>query len=314
MNRSFSALSLLALALFGGGCGPQMNPPLTSEPGNGGPIPGTGLGMTGGPGTGGGGGSGGAATGTAYLRVAHLSADAGALDLCVRATGTMGWPGGLAFKPLQSTGLAYPGVSNYVAVPAGVSLDLRAAVAGTDCTTPNRLVDASAVGPFLDGKYYTAGAIGLKAASTTPLVLDVFKDDVVADPANAKLRFIHAAPGLPGPVDVVTESLRGDAAATTLFATVAYGQIASPSSAGNGALSVKGYASLPSPPAALGVRSDENGAPTTQDGIYYAGPALSPGGTYTIYSIGIATPHALLCTDTASLASATFAAACVKSP
>jgi hypothetical protein len=233
------------------------------------------------------------------LRVAALSPDAGPLDVCVRTTGTSGWPGGLQLAAAQHTsGLTYPAVSSYLSVPAEAPIDIRLAVAGSDCTTPNRLADLDAVGPFVTGKFYSVGAIGLKAKSGAEgLAAVVFKDDVAPDAANIKLRFIHAAPALPGTVDVVAETLDHTMTAT-LFGAVAYASIADVTVPANAQLSAKGYATLPSAPASIGVRVDAGGSPVGGDALSLA-PLLEAGQVYSIFAIGAAAAHALVCSDTA---------------
>jgi hypothetical protein len=253
---------------------------------------------------------------TALLRMAHLSGDAGPLDLCVRTSGTMGWPDGLAFKAVQQpAGLTYPQVSNYVVVPAGTTIDIRAAVANTDCTALNKVAELMTVGPFVSGKYYTVGAVGLKAGSgAQALALAVYKDDVAVDPAGSKVRFIHAAPAMSGAVDVVSELKQSDPRPTVLFSQVAFGKIADVSLAANVAVSIKGYAVLPSTPADIGVRLDSNGTPGATDTIYVAAPPIPVGGSYTVFAIGAAATRTFICADKADMAATTFAASCVRVP
>jgi hypothetical protein len=314
-SRTITKTTLLSALALGhvlavSGCGGQDHPTLDSVSGGGNALPPVGIG---GNGTGGGG----SGSGTALLRLAHLSPDAGNLDLCVRTTGTAGWPAGMEFQPLgQPSGLAYPGVSNYIRVPAGVPIDIRAAAGGSDCTTPNKVADDDSVGPFVDGKYYTVSMIGLRLGGTAgqALSLAVFKDDVASDPLTAKVRFIHGAPGLLGAVDVVRERGRNDPQPTPLFSSVSYGDIALSSTPGNNAISAKGYAALGGDFGDLGVRTVQNGSPAALDSVYYGGAVFSIGGTYTVFAIGTATPRVLVCTDTEAAASTTFAARCAKSP
>jgi hypothetical protein len=256
----------------------------------------------------------GAAT-PAFVRVAHLSADAGPLDVCLRTTGTSGWPGGLALGSGHGGGgLVYPALSGYVPVPSGAPLDVRLAAAGTDCTTGNRLADLDSIGPFVAGKLYSVAAVGLKAGSGgNALAAVVFKDDVAPDAANIKLRFIHAAPALSGAVDVVAEAARDEAQpSATLFADVAYGQIADVTLPANAQLSAKGYATLATVPAAIGVRVDAGGVPAGHDALFVAAPPLVNGEVYSVFAIGAATAHALICVDTNASAATTPTASCTK--
>jgi hypothetical protein len=312
MSRTITMMTLISAFAFG--CGGNDHPTLDSVAGGGNTLPpgGSAVGGSGGSGTGGGG----LATGRALLRLAHLSPDAGNLDLCVRTTGTPGWPAGMEFRPLgQAAGLGYPGVSNYIEVPAGAAIDIRAAAGGSDCTTPNKVADLDNVGPFVDGKFYTVAMIGLRVGGTASqaLALSVFKDDVASDPLSAKVRFIHGSPGLAGAVDVVRERGRNDPAPTLVFSSVSYGDIALSSTPGNNAISAKGYAALTGAFGDLGIRVKSE-SPSALDSVYYGGASFSIGGTYTVFAIGTATPRALVCTDTEAAASTTFAANCAKSP
>lgn len=262
-----------------------------------------------------GGTTGGGAGDQAFLRVAHLSGDAGALDVCVRTTGTMGWPDGLAFKALQQPiGISYPAVTNYLQVPAGAPIDIRAAAAGTDCTPTNKLVDAANVGPFLAGKYYTVAAVGLKAgAGAQALALQVFKDDTAIDSAHVKMRFIHAAPGIAGAVDVLAEHRQNDAdPAAVLFAAVGLGQIANPTLPANAMLTAKGYALVPTAPGPLGVRVDQGGTPAVIDALFVSAPPMQVGAVYTLFAIGTAAPRAFVCSDLPTPIDAAFLASCAK--
>jgi hypothetical protein len=264
----------------------------------------TGVGGAGGMGSGGSAPTSDGGTQLALLRLTNLSGDAGPLDICVRTTGTSGWPDGLALAPTTPGGVTYPGVSGFVSVPAGAPIDIRLAVAGTNCTTGNKLVDLTSIGPFADGKFYSVAAVGLKARNGSDgLSLAVFKDDVAPDPANIKLRFIDAAPALGGAVDLVSETVK-DGAPTRLFTSVAFGKIADTTLSANAQLSAKGYATLPSAPTALGVRLDSGGMPGTSDALYIGAPGLQPGAVYSVYTIGAEAVHALVCVDTAASATA----------
>jgi hypothetical protein len=115
-----------------------------------------------------------------FVRVAHLSPDAPAVDVYVDGT-----------KVLSD--VPYKTVSNYLPVPAG-SHTFKVTAAGQTTAV------ISATETIAAGTYYTVAAIGplaqIKAA--------VFTDDLAAPPAgDAKIRAVHAAVGAPSPVDVL---------------------------------------------------------------------------------------------------------------
>jgi hypothetical protein len=153
----------------------------------------------------------------AHIRVAHLSPDVPAIDVCLAPTGSAFAGAGILRRLNVTAGLAYPQVTTYLDVPvASYSVRLVAAAA-TDCTTavvpdtPNVVV--------VDNLYATIGALGdltvppadagAPDAGTadgatvdggtipTSFGLKVFVDDrdPPIPPGNINLRFIHASPG-----------------------------------------------------------------------------------------------------------------------
>lgn len=130
------------------------------------------------------------AQGDGFVRVAHLSPDAPAVDVYVDGSKAV-------------TGIAYKTVTNYLPVPAGTHTFT------VDPTgTTNAVITASAT--ISAGAFYTVAAVG-PVASIKGIILN---DDMSAPPAgDAKVRAVHAAVGAPSPVDVLAN---GKAAFTGL--------------------------------------------------------------------------------------------------
>lgn len=150
-------------------------------------------------GTGGNGGAGGGAPAETLIRLAHLSPDTVEVNVCLLPD----LDGAEPIGPLVGEGgLSFPSVTEYVAIEPG-TYGLRV-VAGTatDCGTGILEVE-----PFeiAEGTTTTLAATGLSAAeegSADALGISAYSDDLTAPTAgNARLRLIHAAPGVP-PVDV----------------------------------------------------------------------------------------------------------------
>ncbi len=134
----------------------------------------------------------GPASSTAFVRVAHLSPDAPAVDVWVDGT-----------RVLRN--VPFKAFSSYLQVPAG---NRQVQVTPAGATTPvviNAALDVSA------GTYYTVAATGV-LASIAPTVL---VDDPLTDKDAARIRFIHAGPDAP-PVDITLTD------GTVLFGNVAF--------------------------------------------------------------------------------------------
>jgi hypothetical protein len=159
--RSLAAL-VLALPLFAIGCSDDDNSPTAPE------------------------------TGDAYVRVAHLSPDAPAVDVWV--------DGNVVLQDV-----AFDDFSSYLPLPAGRH---RVQVSPANQTTPI-VIDANV--DIAEGKSYTVAAMG-PLASISAVVLT---DDVARDPSAAKIRFVHASPDAP-PVDITLTD------GTVLFEEVAF--------------------------------------------------------------------------------------------
>lgn len=231
--------------------------------------------------------------GTAFLRVAHLSPDAPAVDLCVAPHGSGAFTGPVLESLGAAAGLAYGEVTAYVELDAG-RYDVRivapdATACGTSLAGLPDVTDLPALG---DGTYATAAAIGLltgtgdQAFRVTPYV-----DTPAVDAGKVALRFVHAAPTTPE-VDVGLGT--GDAF-TPVFTGVAFGAFAS----GTG-LDANGFVVTdPIADGTVSARLAEGGAEAlVLDGI------TAPAGTIaTAFAIGNAAEkplQVLLCLDNAA--------------
>ena len=163
----------------------------------------------------------------ARVRIAHLSPDTPAVDVCLAPAGTQAF-GAPLVRTLAgdgTTGLSYPQVTGYLDLPAA-SYDVRVVHASTgSCATPS-IPDTKGVA-LAAGQVATIAAIGDlepagAAAHDAALHLAIFNDAATPPSDQLRLRFIHASPGTPA-VDVGTGS---GAAFQRVFANVAFGGIA----------------------------------------------------------------------------------------
>ncbi len=140
----------------------------------------------------------------ARIRVAHLSPDAPAVDVCLKPSG------GAYTRPVlaglgAAGGLSFPQITTYVELPPA-RYDVRIVVAGDPGGCANAAV-ADTMGVAVDqGLTATVAAIGVLdrsgAASHDPgFKLAVYADATSTAAGKGKLRFIHASPGTPA-VDV----------------------------------------------------------------------------------------------------------------
>lgn len=169
----------------------------------------------------------------AHVRIAHLSPDTPAVDICLAPAGTGAFSQRLLDTLGATGGLSYPQVTAYVDLPVG-SYDVRIVHATASGCAIGAVPDALGVS-IHDQETATVAAIGVldpsgPAASNPPLQLAVFADDTAVDPGKSKLRFIHASPGTPA-VDV---GLGSGATFTKVFADVSFGGIAQAFAADNG--------------------------------------------------------------------------------
>jgi hypothetical protein len=172
-----------------------------------------------------------------YLRVAHLSPDAPAVDFCIAPDGTTAFTGPVMKSLGATAGLAYTQVSAYATVAAG-AYDVRivAPNAASCATSLAGLPDITNLPAVPAGGYVTAAAIGLLGSTATPFQLNAYVDEHVAPAGKLKLRFAHDSPGTPA-VDV---GVGQGAAFPPIFTNVAYPGFAAPSAI----IDANGYATL----------------------------------------------------------------------
>jgi hypothetical protein len=214
--RSFLFTALVPVSLLAAACGDD-----SGSTGTGGA--GGGAGGEGGAGatttstttstTGSGGAGGAAPMDMSKIRVAHLSPDAPAVDVCLYPAG------GTPTAPAVGTpeGLAYPNATGYLDVPSG-TYDAAIVLAGADCSDPVAVIEGL---PLAADKAYTAAAVGMLAAANGQKAFEVtLLEDNLGAPAAGKahLRFIHASADAPN-VDV---GVLANGAVTDVWSDVAF--------------------------------------------------------------------------------------------
>ena len=170
----------------------------------------------------------------ASVRIAHLSPDAPAVDVCLAPTGTNAYGAPLLASLGQQSGLSYSKITAYVKVPLA-TYDARIIAAATDCKLPV-VPDTDGIA-VAQGTTATIAAIGDLNRDDAPhdpaFRLKAFVDDTTLTAGKIKLRFVHASPGTPA-VDVGL----GTAATgwTRVFANVSFGNFAT-----NSPMNANGY-------------------------------------------------------------------------
>jgi hypothetical protein len=234
----------------------------------------------------------------AHVRVAHLSPDAPAVDVCVKSHSSSTWPSSPLLESLKVTaGLSYPQVTTYVSLPVD-AYDVRiVAPDAPSCTTAlGGLPDTDGVAVSA-GLHATVAAMGdLTVAGSDPAFgLKVFVDEQGVTQGMAKLRFIHASPGTPA-VDV---GVGTGASFTRVFADVAFGQVAAP----GGSIDANGFLTT-APLTSVDVTARLANAST--DALTVPGVSLPAGTIATAFAIGGKTGtttnplQVLLCNDSAA--------------
>ena len=171
----------------------------------------------------------------AMVRIAHLSPDAPAVDVCIAPTGTHAWGKPLLGSLGASSGLAYSKITTYVKLPIA-TYDARIVLAGAaDCASP-AVPDTVGIA-VTPGIYATVAAIGDldrsgTAAHDPGFQLKTFVDASAVTASKIKLRFVHASPGTPA-VDV---GLGSSTSWTKVFANVSFGNVAT-----NSPMDAQGY-------------------------------------------------------------------------
>jgi len=172
-----------------------------------------------------------------YLRVAHLSPDAPAVDFCIAPDGTTAFTGPVMKSLGATAGLAYTQVSAYATVAAG-AYDVRiVAPNAANCTTSLAgLPDITNLPAVPAGGYVTAAAIGLLGSTATPFQLKAYVDEHTPPAGKVKLRFVHDSPGTPA-VDV---GVGQGSAFAPIFPNVSYPNFA----AASATIDANGFATL----------------------------------------------------------------------
>jgi hypothetical protein len=233
----------------------------------------------------------------AHVRVAHLSPDAPAVDVCIKSHSATAWPTTPLLASLSTAaGLSYPQVTTYVNLPVD-AYDLRIVAApATSCAT-GVVPDTSDVAVTV-GLYATVAATGdLTVAGSDPgFALKVFVDERTAPAGMGSLRFIHASPSTPA-VDV---GVGTGSSFTKVFPDVAFGKVA----ASSASIDANGYYAT-APLANVNVTARIANAST--DALTVPGISLAAGEVATAFAIGAKTGQTtknplqvLLCDDTAA--------------
>jgi hypothetical protein len=249
-------------------------------------------GTSGSGGAGAAGGTGDGGTMMGRLRVAHLSPDAPAVDVCVNPGS--GFIGPVLATAGDSNGLAYPEVTSYVAVPAATYSVRIVAPGSANCNTAlASLPDVTGVAVAANSDY-TAAAVGMltPGASDDAFSIKLLLDDNTPDnSAKGYLRFVHASPDAPA-VDV---GLGSGSSFTAVWTDVEFGEV--------GQVSGKNY--VETDPIANGTVS-ARATGTTADALVIPGANLPAGAVATAFAIGNldGTPKplkVLLCVDSAAM-------------
>ena len=224
----------------------------------------------------------------ARIRVAHLSPDAPAVDVCITPAGSP-YPAQPLLASFNSrAGLTYTQVTQYLELPTG-PYDVRI-VAASETTCANKAVPDTTGVALTAGLTATVGAIG----TLSQFRLAVYADATTVGTDKAKLRFVHASPGTPN-VDVGVKDAHGNF--TKLFSNVAFGN-------------AQGYLETAPLTATVAARV----ANTTTEPLAIPGVSLANGDIKPAFAVGVLgsthTPlSVLLCADNG--ASSSLLASCV---
>jgi len=138
-----------------------------------------------------------------YFRFAALSPDAPAVDFCVADYGSSNFSTPVLASIAEqlevdgSGGLSFGQVSVYMTLPSNRYVVRVIEAGATDCYTT--VIGDTTLDWFAEDAYHTVAIVGdLSVEGTDPdASVVVFEDDAAVATDYAKLRFIHAAPGLP---------------------------------------------------------------------------------------------------------------------
>jgi hypothetical protein len=187
----------------------------------------------------------------AYVRIAHWSPDAPAVDVCF-VQGSSNFDGqvprlGLppdadAEADAGPAGLSFRYVTSYLALPPG-SYGVRLVAAGAaDCSTPVAGLDGVMLAA---GAHTTIAAVGerMPAGNDQALKLVALPDDVSAPPGQIALRFVNAdASAAASSVDFGTGTLSGAGGTYSgLVSGVPFGASSSVGTSDASAIDIHGY-------------------------------------------------------------------------
>lgn len=256
---------------------------------------------------------------TAFVRVANLSPDVAAIDICVRprsivadagaeaatdsaadsasdandgssaeasadasdGSGPAGFAGPLLKAAGIPTGLAYSQVTAYLPIAPG-AYDVRVVAPNGDCATPiPGTLDSLGVVTATSTSYSTLAAIGLTTPQTVPAFqVKAYADEHTVAAGQAKLRVINASPGTPN-IDIGLGTGEGF---VLLIGNVAYpGVGASTLDAGVG-IDASGYLQGP-PVTSQTLVARLTGDPT--DVLLVSGFTMPAGTITTTFAIGV---------------------------
>lgn len=133
-----------------------------------------------------------------HVRIAHLSPDAPAVDVCVKPKGTATFVGPV----LKGSGLAFPQITKYLELPPGEYTARLVAAGATSCDTSLASLPDYDLPKLEAGTWATAAALGEVGSTPATFTVKPFVDSHGA-PASGKIaiRFVHASPNTPA-VDV----------------------------------------------------------------------------------------------------------------
>lgn len=236
----------------------------------------------------------GGAAGMSKLRVAHLTPDAPAVDVCV--DGGSGFTGPVLKGAGDTDGLAYSEVTDYLDLPSG-SYNVRIVAPNADnCDTALAgLPDITGLALAKD-QAYTAAATGMLTppSGTKPFKVEAYADTITAtNAAKIYIRFIHASADTPA-VDV---GLGSGASFTPLWTSVEFPKVGQ----------VAGNDYVETDPV-TGATISARASGTTADALVLNNIDIPAGAVVTAFAIGNlgGTPQplkALVCVDSAATSS-----------
>jgi hypothetical protein len=240
---------------------------------------------------------GGADVPPALVRIAHVSPDLPAIDICVAPHATSAFAGPLlagmsadAGVDSGASGLVFTQVSAYVSIAPGPT-DVRIVPAGAaDCAASNSLADATNLTPLA----YNTSSTLLVAGDVTPagadpgLILVLVSDDAVLAGGAAELRAINAVPSAPS-LDFGFGSF--ETVWLPLLTGVAFASASAQTGPGEDPVDANGY--VPIEPLLAQVISARASTGATSDTAVAADVAIPAGSIATAIAVGGKTGDAL---------------------